>query len=405
MKKMKLFLNLLFCVAIAFGLSSCDDDNNDPVELTEQEVFLKEMAQQYLDATVYPTYKHLSDSTAVLYDKLVKLKASAKTSSATQAQIDEVCRIFLNARRNYELSEAFLFGAASDFGIDPHIDTWPLDLDGLKTALKNTTQLNAMDAEDGDVYAGGKLGQDLLGFHGIEYILFRNGASRLASSLNSSDADLDNLSGYYEMIYAVAVAGDLRNKCFQMEVAWNKNADANKIAKVVDDLELPITVTGSDSSYGENFMNAGQAGSSYASWRAIANAILISGCVNISDEVGNTKMGKPFTGEDANYLESPYSYNSLNDFENNIYSIENSYMGGRTELRDETKSLHAYLKKYNSAMDSKVTSAIENAIAKIKACPFPFDKNYTAPEVQTAIDACNTLSAALREASEWISKN
>ena len=42
-------------------------------------------------------------------------------------------------------------GAATDFGIDPHIDSWPLDLDGLQTALKNTEQVEAMGGEDGDI--------------------------------------------------------------------------------------------------------------------------------------------------------------------------------------------------------------------------------------------------------------
>ena len=51
----------------------------------------------------------------------------------------------LEARAWWEKSEAFLYGAATDFGIDPHIDSWPLDLDGLQTALKNTEQVEIVD--------------------------------------------------------------------------------------------------------------------------------------------------------------------------------------------------------------------------------------------------------------------
>lgn len=36
---------------------------------------------------------------------------------------------------------------------------------------ENTEQVEAMGGEDGDIYAGEKLGNSLLGFHGIEYIL------------------------------------------------------------------------------------------------------------------------------------------------------------------------------------------------------------------------------------------
>ena len=55
---------------------------------------------------------------------------------------------------------------------------------------------------------------------------------------------------------------------------------------------------------------------------------IIDGCMDISDEVGTSKIGKPHTGEDKNYIESPYSENSITDFYDNILSIQNSYMGG-----------------------------------------------------------------------------
>lgn len=90
-------------------------------------------------------------------------------------------------------SEAFLFGAATDFGIDPHIDTWPLDLEGLATELKNTDKVANMDGEDGISYAANKLGQELLGFHGIEFIIFRDGANRKIEKLRGVEDDPDLL--------------------------------------------------------------------------------------------------------------------------------------------------------------------------------------------------------------------
>ena len=49
--------------------------------------------------------------------------------------------LFLQARQSWEESEAFLYGAATDFGIDPHIDTWPLDVEALATSLSNAEQV------------------------------------------------------------------------------------------------------------------------------------------------------------------------------------------------------------------------------------------------------------------------
>ena len=192
----------------------------------------------------------------------------------------------------------------------------PLDLDGLLVALKNDAQIAAMDSEDGDAYAGNKLGAELLGFHGIEYIIFKDGAAKPASEITDKD-----------LVYAIAVAGDLRNKCYQLQVSW-AGADAcpkNRVAKL-EELEWNTTTTGG-SSYNENMLNSGKAGSTYVTWTAAMQQI-IDGCMDISDEVGTSKIGKPHTGEDKNYIESPYSENSITDFYDNILSIQ-KFLHGR----------------------------------------------------------------------------
>lgn len=432
---MKNFSRFALCLAIGAatmtGFTACSD-NNDPSNNGEQtttdpkDAELEEISKQYINNTIYETYGELALSTDTLFNKLYDLKADVQAGDkdkVTDERIADICKTFLNARAWYEKSEAFLYGAATDFGIDPHIDTWPLDLGGLATALTNTAQLQAMDAYDGDKtkenytgdqYAGNKLGPELLGFHGIEFVIFRQGKPRTAADLLGEETyeglpsqmtrPTSTVSGENEIVFATAVAGDLRNKCFQMEVAWNADAPADHAQKV-EDLELQSTVNGGDFSYGENFLNAGKAGSTYASWRKAAEAILVAGCSNIANEVGNTKMATPHTGENPNYIESPYSENSRTDFTDNIISIENSYMGGVAGKRDETKSLHAYLQKYNPDLDTKLAAAIKDAQAQIQAIPQPFVVNYKDAQVQKAIDACNTLNDLLNEAAKWILNN
>ena len=131
---------------------------------------------------------------------------------------------------------------------------------------------------------------------------------------------------------------------------------------------------------------------------------IIDGCMDISDEVGTSKIGKPHTGEDKNYIESPYSENSITDFYDNILSIQNSYMGGIEGKRDEAKSLHAYVKSVNAGLDSKVVAAIDNARAKIKAMKAPFVKNYTDASCQEAMDACDALNKVLATVKEELAK-
>lgn len=286
-------------VAIALVATSCKHGEGNIVNEKQVQVI-----EQYVDHTIAPTYTNLANYTDQLVNELTAFRASH-----SQGDLNKACETFLAARAWWEKSEAFLFGAASDFGIDPHIDSWPLDVAAFNTMMSNTAQIQAMDSEDGDVYAGEQLGNALLGFHGIEYILFNNGQVKNASEIS----DL-------EMIYAIAVAGDLRNRCFQLEVSWIGDKAAQSHRDKVEELELNSTVNGGSYSYGDNLKKAGNPGSTYASSVSGLMAI-VDGCKTIADEVGTSKIGKPYNGEDPNYIESPYSQKSINDFYDNILSI------------------------------------------------------------------------------------
>jgi len=370
-------------------LASCSDDNNSPSEnpLSEKDAQFKEIAEQYLDCTVIPTYKNLSTYTDKLVEDLNNLR-----KDKTDANVRIACESFLQARSWWEMSEAFLFGPASDFGIDPHIDSWPLDRAGLEDEMRNQAHINAMAAEDGDAWAGSHLGPELLGFHGIEYIIFSGGEPKAAAQIPDD-----------RLVYAIAIAGDLRNKCWQLELSWagENNVSDNILEKVDGELEWPFTISGD--SYKQNMLRASQAGSTYRTWTDAMQAI-VDGCMDIADEVGTMKIGKPYSGEDVNYIESPYSHKSITDFRDNMVSIRNSYMGGIESKRDESKSLHAYISKANPALDAKCTAAIENAIARIEAMKAPFVENYNDPSAREAADACLELQEVLTEIKSQLGK-
>ncbi|GAB6009980.1 imelysin family protein [Dysgonomonas reticulitermitis] len=375
---------VVFVVAMVFGTTSCSDGEDNTGN--ENQEILEKAVPQYVNNVVITTYKSLADETIDLYEALVALKAN-KTDANVKKATDE----WIATRKYWELSEAFLFGAAGDFGIDPHIDTWPLDRTALVSLLNNNDYLASMDSEDGSAWAGEKLGPSLLGFHGIEYILYANGNVKSASQITNN-----------ELIYAVAVAGDLRNQCIRLEAAWAglDNVSAVKQA-LIEEFELGVTM-GNKSYYGADMINAGKAGSTY---RTIldANEAIIEGCVTIADEVATMKIGKPHTGEDPNYLESPYSYNSKVDFIDNIKSIENAYLGG-ISASARGVSVSDYIKIVHSELNTKVINAIANAIAKIEAIPYPFDTNYSSTQAKAAMDACNELADVLTEAKVALRK-
>ena len=420
-KYLKLPIFLMMGALMTTGFTACSDDNDDngtdaTGQLTEKETFLKNAATDYVNEVVYPTYDRLATYTERLYDQLneVKEKFKADPASVTQGEIDEICATFLEARSYWEETEAFLYGAATDFGIDPHIDTWPLDLDGLVTELKNSEKVAQLDnGDDGIAYAANKLGQELLGFHGIEFIIFRNGQNRQVATLQGDDPDLvseygAHITGREELIYATAVAGDLRDRCFQLNVSWNPDAPEAQKTRVIDECELPCTVGSGDLSYGENMLLAGQPGSTYTTWRQVASTILTSGCQNISNEVYSQKMGNAYNGSDPNYIESPYSHRSFYDFKDNILSIQYSLYGNVGNDLTKENSIMGYLKKYNPTLAAQLETNLKGALTALDGCiaeGVEFGENPTAPYVKTAIDAIQVLDGSLTQASQWIAAN
>lgn len=140
--------------------------------------------------------------------------------------------------------------------------------------------------------------------------------------------------------------------------------------------------------------------------------MIVDGIQNIANEVGNVKIGNPTgmgTGDDfeydPDYIESPYSLNSINDFLGNIISIENAYMGiqsskgynsGETYIQPVSYSLSTYIASLDSDLDSRVQSAITAAYEAISAMEEPFavtagSSAYTAINL-AAIEACNDLN-------------
>lgn len=380
------------------GLASCDKGGRTGLDdLTVRDERFMEIADRFVNHTVIPTYTSLSDYTEQLVEDLQALR-----EDVSQANIDKACETFLTARAYWEKSEAFLWGAATDFGIDPHIDTWPLDLVGLKEALTNEAQIAGLASEDGDVYAGEKLGPTLLGFHGIEYVLFFEGRHRTADWFAKGNYDNEVKCSDY-LTYAVAVAGDLRNKCWQMELAWaGEDHNPERYAKVNDELELPLVMTGG-AYYGENLLNAGRPGSTCTS-ATVAMQWLIEGCNTIADEVASQKIGMVYTGVDANYVESPYSYMSIVDFKDNMISIRNVWNGGVEGDYDSVNSLSAYFQEENPELETRVSDAIERSIDAIEAIPEPFIENYQDENCAAAISAIQELDSALSVAIDELAR-
>lgn len=216
------------------------------------------------------------------------------------------------------------------------------------------------------------------------------GSKSRAHSLNYTEQELIYLSG---------VAEDLCHQCVRLEAAWAglDNVSPAKQA-ILEEAELEPT-----RNYGEEMMNAGTSNPLYKTYTEAAEQ-LIQGCIDIADEVGVTKMGRPHLGstaEDRNYIESPYSLNSIMDFQENIRSIQNAYCGSNVG----DASVSDYIQAVNPSLDVYVRNAIDNAIRSISAIPEPFATTAAGAQTAVAITACDDLVSALESVMTALSQS
>ena len=328
-----------------------------------QEAYLRKVLENLVTNVIVPTYTKLADDV----EDLEKTLNGLTVSTITQAQIDKACADFKDARQNWERSEAFLGGAASDFSIDPTIDSWPLDRAELLDYFKG-----GMTAEIEDE-------STILGFHALEFILFRNGQNRKVSELQGNDTytNYENVSGADELKYAQQVCRLLKERCFQLQVAWEGEKNQSRVS-VVKAAGLGYT-TENGLTYGDNLARAGISGSksTFPTLQAAIAQVLSDdegSCVAIGNEVGTAKIANPFSAGDIAYVESPYSYNSIADFRDNIRSIRNVWLGS-TDKKANQYSFHTF---FASVGKASVNTAVEGAyvasIAGISNMPAPFVK-------------------------------
>jgi len=373
-------LLLIALVGMTMSFAACGDNNDDP-DPYQLDNTRTAIITQYVNGVVVPTYRSLADQAINLATQCEELR-----NNPTQSKVNECCQTWISARKYWELSEAFLFGAAADYNIDPHIDSWPLQKSQLDNILANRSLIQALDEEGAAADAFATLGYGLLGFHAVEYVLFRDGAPRNVNEISEA-----------ELIYNAAVAQDLANQTARLEASW---AGMNNISSakraLLEEFELEPSLN-----YGENMINAGMTGNTLYKTQLAAMEQIMTGASDISDEVGNTKITDPVNSGNVLDVESWYSWNSIADFTDNIRSVRNAYYGS-LDGTVNSNSMASYMHRVNAGLDQDVRNAIDNAIKEVSTMPAPFRNHLSKSETQRAVDACNELLDALDAAIEGL---
>lgn len=371
--------SMMFAAALAFtmGFTSCSDDDNDEQDVTFSSSELKEVNADYVDNTVVATYRNLAD-----YNKQLVADLNAMSDDAGVAK---ACETWKQSRKWWEFSEAFLFGAAGDYAIDPHTDTWPFDrtqFDKYMSLYKNAKLgEEGFENETNTINEAIATGQNLTGFHAVEYLIFREGQPRHFADMTAN-----------EIYFAKTAAQDLYLSSLKLVSAWGGKVSADEQA-LLDEVEFASSIN-----YGENFKNAGNAGSTYSTV-VLASKEIIAGANDIIGEVRDSKIGAPATGEDVNYIESPHAHNSIQDFYDNIMSVKHALYCGCTVdgTTPEAKSLIGICLKNDKtkAAAQNVMTNLENALSKISSMKKPFVLYYTDQSAKDAMEALDGLEESL----------
>ena len=132
------------------------------------------IVDQFVDKVALPTYKDLAAK-----NKALLAAVQALQKSPSNATFEAACEAWLASRQPWETSEAFLFGPVSELGLDPNMDSWPLDQDGIVQVMKeqkwSSFQWTGEYAEGNEAI---EAAQSLRGFHTLEYLLFKDGKAR-----------------------------------------------------------------------------------------------------------------------------------------------------------------------------------------------------------------------------------
>ena len=304
---MKITSNRLVAVilaAVSLLVTGCSSSggggggNNPPPPPTNVSFDAAPVIDNVADNIIEQTYVDLNTSALALLTAVTDLEATINDANMDAAQ-----QAWKDSRVPWESSEGFLFGPVDSLGVDPAIDSWPLDTTVLADFIANVTN------PDKDFIA--LTSDDVRGFHAIEFLLFGDPTQPIAPDNDKTAAELTDA----DADYLLALTGALQDQTQLLTDSWTVDF---------------VDADGNSQGPYDTILKTQGAGQIYASQGAALEEI-IEGIIIIADEVGNAKIAEPFGNDaassDVSQVESQYSWNSLTDFHNNIQSILNIYTG------------------------------------------------------------------------------
>lgn len=231
------FRNNIDAPEVKMAMEACNDledvliDLKGYIQRTEAinaDAVLQPILTTYVNAVVLPTYTDLLRANTALYQAAQDFK-----SAPSNAHFEAACEAWFEAREPWETSEAFLFGPVDALGLDPNMDSWPLDQEAIVNIL-NSGKFDKLTWSDGDSDDDIEAVQSVRGFHTMEFLIFKDGKARTLNDGTSTDfADLDytseNAASWGN--YMVQVGYLLQRDAQELYDSWTKSYEGGKAYK------------------------------------------------------------------------------------------------------------------------------------------------------------------------------
>ncbi len=318
----------------------------------------RQVLTSFVDTVLLPTYGELNRAAQRLHRAIAQFAARP-----TQANLQATRQAWLAARLPWESSEAFAFGPAASLGYDAGLDDWPVNEVDVLAILQSQDALTPEYLET--------LQTSQKGFHTIEFLLFgRNNDKRLTDFTPR------------ELEYLQLIGADFAATAENLLASWAEGVEGYP-------------------AYRKEFVEAGDRSTAYPTPQAAATE-LVQGIIDILDELGAVKIGEALDAQNPFLLESRFSHSSLQDFYQNLRSVELTYFAGSAS-RPGRHSLSRYVASIDPSLDTQVRQYLLAAESAVKAIPGPIETTLCDPAAKPQIAAARDSLLTLRGVFEqWI---
>jgi uncharacterized iron-regulated protein len=338
-----------FFLVLSCGGGGSDDSGGGGGGGGTNDEFIQSIIDDYVDNVVISTYDLLRERATALREACEALEADP-----TEENLEAAREAWFAARIPWEQSEAWLFGPVDFKGHDPALDSWPVNRTDLDAVLESDADLTEEFVRN--------LDPTLKGFHTAEYLLFA--------------FDVDEL-GAREFEYLISVVRDIESTAEELYADWTQG----------------------DEPFGEIMKGAGS--NSVFPSQVSALEQIIEGMSIILDEVANGKIAEPFDNQDVEAVESQFSFNSRQDFANDVRGALHAYTGDHPGLGLTGTGIDELVAESDPELAQRMEDEINDAIGAILTIPQPFRDAILDPdaadEIVAAQEACRQAFDTLNQ--------